>query len=471
MTAEIKDKAPLHSNEAEMMVLGCMLSNAQSLNTVASAELDDSFFYDTRHQIIFQELKKTYKNNRPADVHLICEDLKRQDKLNTVGGPAYVTALAQYAGTSAYVEEYVATLVTYKQQRDYAHLGQLILNDAKAGKDPAEIGMDIQENLQLIEKHGGIKDKFPIEFLKVDSILERPPAKPMLLTSLNNNGIACGYLPRGIVAMVVGAGGVGKTHLLAQLAVAVASGTPWLNQYQPIKKGNVFLGFGENDSKDICRLLYKASKNLRDHKPDILKEDPLQDLKRIAPYSFCGQQAAFIENGKPSSYFRRLKMKLISTAPKEGWDLLIFDPISRIMGADAETDNAAATQFIAVMEELALDLPGKPTVLLAHHKSKQALTSENDTKKQNQTSARGSSALTDGVRWQADLANIDGKTSFMVTKTNFTAYPDQIYLEKESDGYIIKSNKPSPPHTPIATKKGCTKQDQFSAMISEADDD
>ena len=28
---------------------------------------------------------------KPADVHLVCEELKRQDKLKPVGGAAYIT--------------------------------------------------------------------------------------------------------------------------------------------------------------------------------------------------------------------------------------------------------------------------------------------------------------------------------------------------------------------------------------------
>ncbi|MGA8164808.1 MAG: replicative DNA helicase [Waddliaceae bacterium] len=98
-----------NSKESEMMVLGCMLTSINALN-IAADRLDHSDFYYTEHQIIFQALKTAYKNDQPADIHLICEELKRQDKLQAVGGPGYITTLAQYAGTSAHIEEY-ATIV------------------------------------------------------------------------------------------------------------------------------------------------------------------------------------------------------------------------------------------------------------------------------------------------------------------------------------------------------------------------
>ncbi|MGE3533685.1 MAG: replicative DNA helicase [Parachlamydiales bacterium] len=105
-TSSPKVKIAPHTKESEMMVLGCMLTSVNSLNIGADA-LDDADFYFTEHKIIFQTLKSAYRSDRPADVHLISEELKRQDKLKAVGGISYLTTLAQYAGTSAYVEEYV----------------------------------------------------------------------------------------------------------------------------------------------------------------------------------------------------------------------------------------------------------------------------------------------------------------------------------------------------------------------------
>ncbi len=101
----LKARVAPNSKESEMMVLGCMLTSVNALN-IAADSLNDSDFYYTEHKIIFLSLKSAYMADKPADVHLICEDLKREDKLKAVGGVAYITTLAQYAGTSAYIEEY-----------------------------------------------------------------------------------------------------------------------------------------------------------------------------------------------------------------------------------------------------------------------------------------------------------------------------------------------------------------------------
>lgn len=106
MSETPKTKIPPNSKESEMMVLGCMLTSIGSLNVAADA-LDDSDFYYNEHKLIFEALRSNYKQDKPADVHLICEELKRSGNLKAAGGVSYVTTLAQYAGTAAYIEEYV----------------------------------------------------------------------------------------------------------------------------------------------------------------------------------------------------------------------------------------------------------------------------------------------------------------------------------------------------------------------------
>ena len=106
ITKHTKIKVAPNSKESEMMVLGCMLTKVNSLNIAADSLIGTDFYYK-EHQIIFNCLKELFKADKPADIHLVAEELKRIDKLDAIGGVGYLITLAQYAGTSAYVEEYV----------------------------------------------------------------------------------------------------------------------------------------------------------------------------------------------------------------------------------------------------------------------------------------------------------------------------------------------------------------------------
>ena len=135
-----------NSKDSEMMVLGCMMTNINSLN-IAADGLDDSDFYYTEHKIIFQVMKSAYKSDKPTDVHLICEELKRQDKLKVVGGAGYVTTLAQYAGTSAYIEEYVSIVRDKAILRSMINASQIV--EKTSLEEPQNV-LDALDNAQQL---------------------------------------------------------------------------------------------------------------------------------------------------------------------------------------------------------------------------------------------------------------------------------------------------------------------------------
>lgn len=133
-------RVPPNSKESEMMVLGCMLTSVNALN-IAADTLNESNFYYVEHKLVFQVLKSAYVSDKPADVHLVCEELKRQGNLKAVGGTGYIATLAQYAGTSAYLEEYVNIV------RDKAILRSMIHAAQKIEKQALEEPDDVQDRL------------------------------------------------------------------------------------------------------------------------------------------------------------------------------------------------------------------------------------------------------------------------------------------------------------------------------------
>lgn len=145
--ASLKVKIAPNSKESEMMVLGCMLTSINGLN-IAADQLDDADFYYSEHKLIFQVLKTAYKSDKPADVHLVCEELKRQEKLKAVGGASYVTTLAQYAGTSAYIEEYVSIIRDKAILRNMINVAQTI--EKTALQEPPNVNDALDEAQQLL---------------------------------------------------------------------------------------------------------------------------------------------------------------------------------------------------------------------------------------------------------------------------------------------------------------------------------
>ena len=233
------------------------------------------------------------------------------------------------------------------------------------------------------------------------------------------------FMPAGKVAMLVAPGGTGKSQALVQLAVSVASGKPWLGTYNVANPGPVLLALGEEDADEMHRRIRGAV--------DVVGWDAAPAVARnLHALSLCGERAMLVgDKGDDTPFGDNLRDGLAAWPGVDGWRLIILDPASRFLGPEAETDNAQATRFIEAVERLTR-LPGNPTVLFAHHTNKGALAGETD-----QGAARGSSGLTDGARWQANLNRCHEETKTSTTKAKLI--PNEVILQ------VVKAN-----HCPVA---------------------
>ena len=81
--------SPPNSKESEMIVLGCMLTGVNYLNLAANQLYEEDFYY-LEHRLIFRVLQDAFKQDKPIDVHLAGEELKRRNHLKVIGGPTYL---------------------------------------------------------------------------------------------------------------------------------------------------------------------------------------------------------------------------------------------------------------------------------------------------------------------------------------------------------------------------------------------
>lgn len=282
---------------------------------------------------------------------------------------------------------------------------------------------------------------FSIQFVHeraVNFFRDSPPPIPKLVNFLDENGSIQPLIRKGCTGMIVGGGGVGKTHFLTQLGLAITMGTPFLQKYPIEKPGFVFLGLAENTEEDIHRLLQKTVSFLLSQTSAKEKNFCLEKMgQRLAVRSFAGRTASFLQGRSPTAIYEHFLDELKKKEPDEGWSCVILDPISRFLGADAENDNASATAFIEILEKLILELKGKPAVLFGHHMNKSSIAGIQT----DQAAARGSSAITDGVRLQINLERVckqgeREKINMRMVKSNFTQLvPNQI-LSKDCQGNI-----------------------------------
>lgn len=221
----------------------------------------------------------------------------------------------------------------------------------------------------------------------------KPPPRRQWLLRDRRTPQSDGVLPLGKVGQLVAEGGGGKTMALVQLAIAVATSTPWLGALEVASPGRALLVLGEEDHDEVHRRIYSAARAMNVRPPD-------DDLLVALP--LAGVTSPMLERderGNPceAPFLHWLRARLVAPTPSP-WRLIVVDPLSRFAGQEAEKDNAQATRYVEALESIAT-LTGA-TVLAAHHSNQ---TSRANGAKVTATSSRGVTALVDGVRWAATL--------------------------------------------------------------------
>lgn len=248
----------------------------------------------------------------------------------------------------------------------------------------------------------------------------------------------------GKVGAIVAPGGSSKSQWLLQLAVGVASGLPVAEHWEIGEPGGVLVFFAEDDDDEIHRRI----KRIVDHFKLTGNAAQLAGIEdRLYAYSTIGTDTLLTKRentGEVSS--TSIVRRVTALADQiENLKLIIIDPASRFRGGE-ENSNEDATRFVEALETLAKHTGA--TVLIAHHTNKGSYGGDGDP---GQGASRGASALTDGLRWQMNLSRPSDKqlggigvakeqasryVAATVTKTNYSAFPAPVILERLDDGYL-----------------------------------
>ncbi|MBY4594149.1 AAA family ATPase [Ottowia caeni] len=248
----------------------------------------------------------------------------------------------------------------------------------------------------------------------------------------------------GKVGAIVAPGGSSKSQWLLQLAVGVATGLPVAEHWEIGETGGVLVFCAEDDEDEIHRRLRRITEHfkLTGH------IQQMADIEeRLYVYSTIGTDTLLTKRDTTGEVSTTSIVHRIAALADQIEDLklIIIDPASRFRGGE-ENSNEDATRFVEALETLAKRTGA--TVLIAHHTNKSSYAADAEP---GQGASRGASALTDGLRWQMNLSRPSEKqlglvgaakdqasrhVAATVTKTNYSAFPAPVILERLDNGYL-----------------------------------
>ena len=115
-------KTPPNNVEAERAVLGAILLDTTGrgddrvMDICLTKGLSADSFYDARNRLVFETMLEMNRHSQSLDSLTLMEELKRNNRFETVGGAGYIQSLIDQVPTAAHAEHYIS-IVTGKQLR------------------------------------------------------------------------------------------------------------------------------------------------------------------------------------------------------------------------------------------------------------------------------------------------------------------------------------------------------------------
>ena len=122
-------RIPPQNLEAEEAILGAVLTNPICLNKIADLITPESF-YKPANRMIYEAVLDLFGKNQAIDIVTVSERLSETDKLEQVGGRAYVNDLALNVVTTANIEYYAKIVQEKAIKRNLINAGSEIVEMA-----------------------------------------------------------------------------------------------------------------------------------------------------------------------------------------------------------------------------------------------------------------------------------------------------------------------------------------------------
>ncbi|REG84584.1 replicative DNA helicase [Winogradskyella sediminis] len=228
-----KGKIPPQATDLEEVVIGAMMIDKKGVDEVIDILSPDAF-YKEAHKYIFEAIFKLFENSEPIDLLTVSSQLKKDQKLEAIGGDFYLISLTQRVSSSAHIEFHARIILQKYIQRSLIKISNEIIEEAyDETKDVFDL-LDTAEAKLYEVTQGNVKKstesaqslviqaKKKIEEMSNKEGMSGVPSGFDKLDKLTS-----GWQPSDLI-IVAARPGMGKTALTLTMArnVAVNSNTP-----------------------------------------------------------------------------------------------------------------------------------------------------------------------------------------------------------------------------------------------------
>jgi replicative DNA helicase len=148
-----------HASDAERTVLGALLLDPEAIVKVSDL-LAPQDFYDPTYRLVFQAIFDLYQRHEPIDFVTVATKLADNQKIQDIGGSAFLADLASSVPTSSHIYQYGQIVKTKAVHRRIIEAGQKITGMGYEVDRPVAELLDEVEKTVFQISNAFLKDKF-----------------------------------------------------------------------------------------------------------------------------------------------------------------------------------------------------------------------------------------------------------------------------------------------------------------------
>ena len=226
-------KLPPQALELEEAVLGAMLIDKKGVDEVIDL-LTPEAFYKSAHQHIYQSIYNLFQSSQPIDLLTVSADLRKNGKLDSIGGDFYLVQLTQKVASSAHIEFHARIILQKFIQRSLIRISNEIIESSyKESIDVFDL-LDEAESKLYDVAQGNIKKSSDtaqnlvlLAKKKIEEIANKDGLSGVASGFQKLDELTSGWQPSDLI-IIAARPGMGKTALTLSMArnIAVIQNTP-----------------------------------------------------------------------------------------------------------------------------------------------------------------------------------------------------------------------------------------------------
>ena len=218
------DKLPPHDPDAEEAVVGSLLIDGESVNRIAPLVKPEDF-YRERNRWCYEACQSLYRRGEAIDQISVARELSLHERLNEIGGPAYLSHLVGTVPTSVHIEHFARIVNQTATMRrlinaagEIAAIGYRDTADVEAAMQTAEDLLFQVRNTHVVRDFVTIREVLDQYLEDTGNLDPMDRGNAPIPTGFTDLDAALGRLQRGDLFILAARPALGKSTLAMNIA-------------------------------------------------------------------------------------------------------------------------------------------------------------------------------------------------------------------------------------------------------------